>query len=219
MIRSAIFSILFIIPFGALCTIDDNTISTIDFVQLEARTSANVVHFKWDVNSEINGATFFIEKSGNGDDWKEIEEIPSLGNHIAPHTYRTSEINSAENALEYFRIKRVDKFGNASIMDQVEIEHATLLSLSLIPSLKSSKKQLIVSYNSLIITKGVLRVLDQDDNILEEIKVNIDKGYNRLVINTKNYLKQRYTVVLVNADGGALQKIYEHGKKIGKTKF
>jgi len=219
MIRPTTLLILFFAPFTALCDAIDNSASAIDFVKLEAYTSTNVIHFKWEVNSEINGETFFIEKSLNGSEWSEFEEMASIGDHTSPHIYRTSEINSTEGALEHFRIIRVDKFGTSSVMDQIEVKHTTLMNLCLIPSLKTSKKEVIVSYSSLIPTKGVLKILNQNDLVVEEVKVRIEKGYNRLVVNTKKYVKEMYTFVLVDLKGNVLEKIYEHGKKQGRTKF
>lgn len=193
--------------------------SSIDFVSLEANSSEKVIHFKWNVNSETQGDHFFIEKSINGEEWELVTTVPSIGDHNDPHTYMISKINQAEGANELFRIQRVDKFGSRAVMDQVNINHPALVNIYLIPATKATKKQVIVSYNSLLNSRGSITVLNQHGDIVNEKKVHISEGYNRLVIDTKAFEKGVYKVVLQDQFQNVLSKEYIHGRKVGKTKF
>lgn len=98
----------------------DSTSSSIAFNGLEATLSSRIIHFKWDVSSEENGAFILVEKSLNEEDWTEVAKVASLKSHKEQHTYEISEINFAEGVNEYFRIVRVDEFGKKTELDPVQ---------------------------------------------------------------------------------------------------
>ena len=42
----------------------------IKFVSMEATLSSKIIHFKWDVDQEVKGDYFLIEKSIDQENWK-----------------------------------------------------------------------------------------------------------------------------------------------------
>jgi hypothetical protein len=198
----------------------DSTQSSIDFAQLVATPSTKVIHFKWDVNAESKGDHFIIEKSTDKASWKSISRVESIGNHRSRHTYTVSEINLAESAHEYFRIKRIDKLGNEAVLDVVDINQPILTSLILIPGSKSANKQLIISYTSLINSGGIVTVFNMDGQAVFEQRVNLKSGYNRVLVDTHKYEKGNYIVVLRDEFDNRLTKSFVlQTNKERKSKF
>lgn len=198
----------------------DSTQSSIDFVKMEVMPSQKIVHFKWDVNAESRGDHFIIEKSTDKKKWKSISKVESLKNHKNRHTYMVSEFNQAEGAHEFFRIKRVDKQGYETILDLVDVNQPVLTSLVLIPNSKAENKQMVITYSSLIFSRGVLTVFNLDGETIYEERLHLKSGYNRLVVDTRKYEKGNYIVVVQDEYDNRLTKSFAlQNKKARKSKF
>lgn len=226
MLHSTTSSVLFIITlistvfsFGSPNDID-STLSSIDFVKMVATPASKIVHFKWEVNAESKGDYFIIEKSIDNKTWNAVTRVESLGYHKDRHTYMISEINLAESAIEYFRIKRVDKWSKETILDVVNVKQPILSSLILIPESKTENNQLIVSYTSLIASHGTIRVFNMDGETLFEEHLELTPGYNRIVVDTRKYKYGNYIVVIRDEFDNKLTKsLILENKKGKKTKF
>lgn len=188
--------------------IDSTEDSEILFTKLEAVASSRIVHFKWEVEKESKGATFIIEKSIDKIIWKQIQSIRSIGDHKERHTYQISEINFAEGVHEYFRITRIDVNGVHSVLDVITLDQPILSNLILLPDPKKTKDILVISYDSLISSKGLLYVKSADGEIVDERYLFFDEGYNRLMINYKKYDSGIYQIVLKDEFDNRLVKSF-----------
>ena len=208
-----------VISFGSPSDID-STISSIDFVKMVATPASKIIHFKWDVNAETKGDYFLIEKSIDNKNWNTVTRVESLGYHKDRHTYMVSEINLAESALELFRIKRVDKWSNETILDVVNVKQPILSSLILIPQSKTENNQLIVSYTSLLSSHGTIRVFNMDGETLFEEHMELSFGYNRVVVDTRKFEFGNYIIIVRDEFDNKLSKslILENTKN-RKSKF
>jgi len=186
----------------------DSTESSIDFIRLEATHSSRVVHFKWEVNAESKGAYFVIEKSIDNILWRTVSETKSIKNHNDVHTYMVSKINLAEGEHEFFRIKRVDQLGKQTVLDMVEINQPVLTSLKMIPNSRARKYQYILTYHSLTSSKGTMRVLNTDGDLIYDKSITVKEGYNRLTLDAKNYDVDSYIVVVRDANGHRLTQYF-----------
>ena len=186
----------------------DSTESSIDFIRLEATHSSRVVHFKWEVNAESKGAYFVIEKSIDNILWKTISQTKSLENHKDVHTYMASEINLAEGEHEFFRIKRVDQLGKETVLDMVEINQPVLTSLKMIPNSKARKYQYVLTYHSLTCSRGTMRVMNTDGDIIYDKPITVKEGYNRLTLDAKSYDVDSYIVVVRDGKGNRLTQYF-----------
>ena len=176
----------------------DSTSSSIAFNGLEATLSSRIIHFKWDVSSEENGAFILVEKSLNEEDWTEVAKVASLKSHKEQHTYEISEINFAEGVNEYFRIVRVDEFGKKTELDRININRPVLSNILLIPSPKKINKETVISYDSMIASRGSITIYSQDSAILLDKMIDISEGYNRYTINIKDFAAGNYSVVILD---------------------
>lgn len=194
--------------FAFIPAIDSTEDSEILFTKLEAVSSSRIVHFKWDVEKETKGATFIIEKSIDKINWKQVQSIQSIGDHKERHTYQISEINFAEGVHEYFRITRVDVNGVKSILDVITLDQPILSNLILLPDPKKTKDILVISYDSLITSKGLMYVRSSDGEIVDERYLFFDEGYNRMIINYKKYAPGIYQIVLKDEFDNKLVKSF-----------
>ncbi len=193
----------FEVPFD----VDSSEARSIEFIQLEAVSSARIVHFKWDVAWEQNGKYFIIEKSVDGEEtWREISRVKSVENHNERHTYEISEINMAEEAREIFRISRVDVNGNVQVLDKVDINHPILSNLKLIPDPKRVHKMVTVSCESMIDSEGEMYVYDAAGDLVLVKSMPMSDGYNRLELSIKNFNPGRYRVVVRNQFSDAVSR-------------
>ena len=225
MIRSLTFALaVFCSSFLSFSTfafdIDSSEDSSIDFLSMEATLSSKIVHFKWQVEAESNGDYFIIEKSIDQENWVEIKRVQSIENHKDRHTYEISEINFAEGVQEFFRILRVDEYGAISELDRVDINQPVYSNMLLIPVAKKLNSDLNVSFDSLISSKGVLRVYNIDGEVLIEQKLDQSEGYNRTMLSIKSLVKGAYRIVIEDDFGNTISKsLTIHGSKKSRRKF
>jgi hypothetical protein len=174
----------------------DSTLSKITFNNLEATLSARIIHFRWSVDSELNGDHFLIEKSLDQQTWSSVTKVSSIKSHDEQHTYEISEIDFAEGVNEYFRVVRVDANGNYTELDRVNISRPVLTNMLLLPVPRKVKKEMTISYDSMISSEGTLTVLNQEGGIIEEFEVSISEGYNRFELHLKNIAEGDYLVIV-----------------------
>lgn len=175
---------------------DSTKNSGISFQGLEATLSSRIIHFRWDVETEENGSYFVIEKSLDQTNWSAVTKVQSVKNHDEQRTYEVSEIDFAEGVNEYFRIVRVDEYGEQTELDRINLNRPVLTNLLLIPSQKRINKETTISYDSMIQSRGTLTVYSEEGDIMFDKKINIAEGYNRFVIDIKSYDAGNYQIIV-----------------------
>ncbi len=187
--------------------IDSSEESSILFVQMKAVLSSKIVHFSWDVDEEMNGDHFIIEKSiDDGETWNRVSRVESIGNHKERHTYEISEINMIQGVTEYFRVSRVDIDGETKVLDAVNVNHPILSNIRLIPHPKNVRKATTVSCESLICSDGILKIYNRNGELIQKRKLDLSKGYNRCEIEVKNLKPGEYRVSIQDEFDNSLTK-------------
>ncbi|HIP33036.1 MAG TPA: hypothetical protein EYG86_09755 [Crocinitomicaceae bacterium] len=175
---------------------DSSQLSSISFLGFHATAATKIIHFKWEVEKENKGDYFLIEKSIDDVNWKKVTQVKSLENHNERHTYTISEINFAEGAAEYFRIIRVDKYGEKEELDKIEINQPILTNMLLLPVKGKANKLMTLSYDSLICSDGKITVQNKEGEIVQEKLVHLSEGYNRITLNIKSFEGGHYLVLI-----------------------
>lgn len=199
---------LILVSFNGMATEEegDSTASKIEFNQLEATLSARIIHFRWSVNSEYKGDHFIIEKSLDQENWTQVTKVSSIKSHEEQHTYEISEIDFAEGVNEFFRIVRVDEFGQTTEMDRVNLNRPVLTNMLLIPVPRKVHKEMTLSYDSMISCEGTLEVMNREGDIVEGFEVSISEGYNRFELHIKDLEKGDYLVIVRDQYGNKISK-------------
>ncbi|PBQ32579.1 hypothetical protein CNR22_12620 [Sphingobacteriaceae bacterium] len=112
---------------GSTCgMIMDNFVVTfsplpIELLHFDAYYSEGQVDFTWSTASEKNNSHFIIEKSPNGSDFSDVQQIPtkaSNGNSATKLHYTSTDLNPL-TGVSYYRLKQVDfdgAFSNGKII-------------------------------------------------------------------------------------------------------
>ncbi len=180
--------------------------STIEFEGFHAIQSHRVVHFTWDVNAEQRGDHFIIEKSIDQKVWSEVTIVESLKSHRESHSYKISHINMPEAPSEYFRIVRVDKDGEKTFLDMIDIRQPILTGLLLLSSKGKANKEVNLSFDSMIASKGTLTVMDRKGVVVYERKLSLASGPNNILLWTKPFNDGLYLVKVEDEFGNKLEK-------------
>lgn len=204
----AFFCLIASFAFSFEAVVDSAGESGISFKGLEARTSARIIHFKWEVDAEIKGDYFIIEKSLDKINWTSIKEVKSLGNHKERHTYQVSEINFSEGVKEYFRILRMDAEGETEELDLIEVNQPILSNMLVLPPHKDTKNLLVISYDSVIQSKGLMFVKNEAGETVYHRSIYFDEGYNRVLLNIKRFEKGHYAIIIRDEFGDKVTRSF-----------
>jgi len=207
---------LFLSLQGFAFEIDSTEDSSIDFIGMEATLSSKIIHFQWDVNAEQSGDYFVIEKSTDQQTWIQLTRIESIANHKERHTYSVSEINLVEAENEFFRISRVDVYGQTKVLDKININQPVLGNMILIPIQGKVLEEIRLSYDSLILSKGEVTVSNEAGEIQFKTSIHSEKGYNHFLLNIKDYPAGRYLIVIKDEFGNKTSRaltVHEKGRK------
>jgi len=196
--------------------VDSTEDSSIDFANINAEVSSKIIHFTWNVNAEKDGDYFLIEKSLDKKTWSPVTRVESIENHKDRHTYSVSEINFAEGINEFFRISRIDRYGNTQVLDIINVHQPILNQFLLIPLQGEVDKKIRLSYDSRISAHGEISVVNEVGKLMFNTKVHHESGYNSYVLDIKNYPEGNYVVVVTDQYSNKtsrMLKVYNAKKK------
>lgn len=208
------------LPFNSMCilSIDSTETDEISFVNMEAIISSKIIHFKWAVDTELNGDYFIIEKSIDKVFWYFVSRVESIENHEDQHTYEISAINFAEDHTEYFRIQRVNQKGERTFLDEIDVSRPVLSNMLILMVPGKTNKLINVSYDSFVKSSGEMIVINEFGEEVFTKKLNVIDGYNRLLLNISSFDKGRYSVIVKDNYGNRTSRPLVIYKNKGKKK-
>ena len=89
----------------------------VELVHFEAECINNEAHIQWTTQSEINNDYYVLEKSGNGDDFKELTRINGFGTTTDIQQY--AFVDTDVEGLSYYRLQQVDVNGSTNYSDVI----------------------------------------------------------------------------------------------------
>lgn len=190
--------------------------SEIVFKGLEFTPSSSVIHWKWKVDSEVNGKYFLLEKSLDDSTWTEVSKVKSLEHHKEPHDYLHSAMNFTESPTEYFRLSRVNNLGDIQVLDSVIKHNPVLSKLQFIPTPGKAAEGGTLTYESLRDMEVFVSIVNSEAKVKYEKKMKATKGYNRVPLYLKNVPEGRYKLIVKDDKENKITKgitIYGTSKK------
>lgn len=89
----------------------------IELLSFTAREAApNTVDLEWSTATESNNDHFTVERSANGTEWAEVEELPGAGNSSTTVNYATAD-RTAFGPVFYYRLRQTDTDGASTLSD------------------------------------------------------------------------------------------------------
>lgn len=198
--------------------VDSSGVYDIELTDLSLEFTPIVVHLKWEVSYEENGAFFIVEKSIDGQNWEEKSRRKSVGNHDTYQVYLESISNFPEAALEYFRLKRIDSNGEEMILDMTAIRHPPLSDLKLFVDHQDINGNVTVTFESLEKGKAIVSIYDIAGKIQSYKRHDLSVGYNRKSMSLSGLDEGTYQIVVEDLYGNKISKRWVVHKSKRKRK-
>lgn len=93
----------------------------VELISFSARMEQSTVQLKWSTASELNNEYFQIEKSNDGDSFKEIGIIEGNGTTTVPQQYSFLD-RDLNSSITYYRLKQVDFDGKYEYSNIVSLD-------------------------------------------------------------------------------------------------
>lgn len=199
----------------------NNDTPEIVFKSLELTPSSSVIHWKWEVESEQNGKTFLLEKSTDGETWKEVSKVKSIGNHSELKVYQHSAMNFIQSSTEHFRISRISSSGSIQVLDSTTKNNPVLSKIQFIPTPGKVMEGGTLAYESLKDMDVYVSIVNEEGKVKYEKKMFATKGYNRVPLYLKKVPEGRYRIIVKDSKENKISKgfkIYGSSKKKKKKR-
>jgi hypothetical protein len=159
----------------------------IKLISFNANLLKNSVWLDWKTETEINNDYFTVERSNNLEQWEFVKELKGAGNSNIVLTYSTLD-QKPMIGVSYYRLKQTDFNGDYSYSDVVAINNKGLGDISVYPNP----------------VKDLLTIKTNCENCIIKVYSAIGQlvyNGNEKQINTSNWAKGAYEVVIINNDG------------------
>ncbi len=161
-------------------TVNCGTSLPVGLVSFEANAYTNDrVELSWATSSEVNSDYFIIERSIDGENWQQLDQVEAVGNSVEQTNYKLID-EAPYQGTSYYRLKQFDIDGSLSTTDveAVYLNSSEMDELLIFPNPSSD---LVTLKGDLVTlsTFGFLNVLGQ--NIKSEITI-YDQGDGTIVL-------------------------------------
>ena len=168
----------------------------IELLSFNVNLVQDKVLINWTTATEINNDFFTIERTLDGIEFEEIEEIPGAGNSFDPITYVTYD-NNPLPGISYYRLKQTDYDGSFEYSNIVELQNDYISNVNQYNVTKVGDN-IHIQYNLTSIGEYNIFIYDMMGKILKEISPSNVKGKNEQVVNISNLSAGSYFVTLNN---------------------
>jgi|ERR1700722_7037843 len=160
-------------------------------------TTDNAVLVAWTTEQEVNSSYFSVERSSNGSDFTDVGTVSAKGNSAIASTYSFTD-NSAQNGVNYYRLKMVDLDGSY-VYSQVSVVNSEVVqNVKVFPNPASN--YIYITLGGSVPTSSV-RLIDLNGKILQEQRLNSTTLNNTISMPVSNYAHGIYILQAIKADG------------------
>jgi alpha-amylase len=186
--------------FSTFTVASQDNILPVDLLSFTASEIGKNAELTWLLGFELNNSSFLVEKSENGNDFKKIGTINSLGNSTVEVIYKFTDIQF--NRTFFYRLIQVDLDGQESISETVKLEKT------------NGKLNLTISPNPFTNAISIRSNLTLD--------LNNQLDYSLSTIEGKQFLQGKTTILDIEARLNSFFKQSENGVyllKIGEEEI
>ena len=169
------------------------------------KVTANGNLLTWQTASELNNKGFYIERSNNGLEWKEISFVEGYGTSHEMREYEFLDKN-ANYGLIYYRLRQVDYDGTHEMSHTISLESKDNIELLNIYPIPTSEK-LTIDYYSKVDDKIEIEVFDVLGKPVLSARQRVSEGMNSLTLSISDLDKGFYVLKLVNRGIEQTQRI------------
>ena len=136
----------------------------------------------WQTASEFNSSYYSLEKSKDGEDWREINNQPAAGNSTSLLTYQFVD-NTDSGDATYYRLTQVDENGESETFNTILVSCNDDSDLfKTLPNPSDVSFQVLVKNESLV-GKATMRLVDTKGTVVSIKEVEITEGTNLFYLN------------------------------------
>lgn len=119
----------------------------VEWADFQLKQQEDGVKAIWSTATETNNAGFILERSLDGQSYKQVAEIVAIGNSDALQTYSYFDTQAPNGQLLYYRVKQIDYDGASSYSDirKIQLDGQDKLSLDNVAVLPASIKATVLS--------------------------------------------------------------------------
>jgi hypothetical protein len=110
-----------------------NIVLPVTLLDFDAFIVEKAVQLNWSTASEVNNKGFFIERSGDGQNWQELGFIDSKGNSTTIQRYKFEDLDPIKG-LQYYRLRQVDHDGTYAYSDIRQVNFRQSASVQVWPN-------------------------------------------------------------------------------------
>jgi hypothetical protein len=149
---------------------------------LSVTLKENTVFLKWVAENEMNTEKFVIQRSTDGNSFKNMGELPPTGPINILTEYNSSDdIQGIAGNVAYYRIKAEDNRGNFAYSNVVPVRLSKADGFSFWPNPFSTSLNL--SYNASLSTSIRIEMYDNGGRRVIQQQFSVNRGMNQLSIN------------------------------------
>lgn len=154
----------------------------------------NGANLVWTTQLEQNSEAFIIEKSVDAVNWSPIGTVSAKG---AASTYQFTD---AEAGTAYYRLKQTDKDGRFTYSNTLRSTcNIKSITLMLYPNPAIDYTELVFNSEKTRNT-AIIQVYNGAGQLVQNIRTNIQKGFNKIKINMAGLSRGNYIVRLEDGD-------------------
>ncbi|MGQ0828247.1 MAG: T9SS type A sorting domain-containing protein [Bacteroidota bacterium] len=187
----------------SVCT---TVILPIELLSFYAQTQNKSVHLTWATASELNNDYFTLEKTLDGEDYREVTRIKGAGHSSHILNYKFTDDNPF-TGFSYYRLKQTDYNGDFSYSYVVPVKFSTGYSISIDLYPNPVIATVEVKYYAKNANALSFKVLDITGKIIHTYNKEIELGENTFMIDIKNIVKGIYFMEITNGEETVFKKI------------
>ncbi len=163
-----------------------------------ASLSNKKVYVNWATASEINSASFSVERSADNINYTLVKTIDGAGNSTTIRHYNIID-NSPLQGVSYYRLKQVDYDGTTTTYHPVSINNNNRGSFDVYPTVTSGK-EIHLRYSDNDLSAYTITVTDADGKLIPVHMVATDGGMDISVDDIYKRNGKIYFVTAVNGE-------------------
>ena len=161
---------------------DNSTPLPIELISFTGFCKDNQTTINWKTASEFNSSYYILEKSTDGENWREVNNQAAAGFSTEELNYQfIDENNKDDNA--YYRLVQFDTDGEFTVYDPIFIScNENESFIKTYPNPSDASFQVLVNNQSLV-GKATIQLVDTKGTIVSMKEVEITEGTNLFYLN------------------------------------
>jgi hypothetical protein len=169
----------------------------------------NQATINWQTASESNSSHYIVEKSTDGENWREVNNQPAAGFSTEELSYQFVDLtNGDENA--YYRLAQFDIDGESKVYDPIFVScNENKSFIKTYPNPSDASFQVVVN-NAELVGKATIQLVDARGTIVSMKEINVTEGTNLFYLN-ENMAPGIYYLSITN--GTTSSELIKHSVK------